>query len=39
VAGLVYALRVSRQHYNWPERDQRIVRWFERWRVPSTGRN
>ena len=25
----VYALRVSRQHYNWPERDQRIVRWFE----------
>jgi predicted phosphate transport protein (TIGR00153 family) len=25
----VYALHVTRQHYNWPERNERTVRWFE----------
>ncbi|MGZ8282558.1 MAG: DUF47 family protein [Allosphingosinicella sp.] len=25
----VYALHVTRQHYSWPERNQRTVRWFE----------
>jgi uncharacterized protein len=24
----IYPLRVTRQHYNWPERNQRTVRWF-----------
>ena len=26
----VYALHVSRHHYDWPERHQRTVRWFPR---------
>ncbi len=25
----VYAMRVLRQHYDWPERTQRTARWFE----------
>jgi uncharacterized protein len=25
----VYGLRVVRQHFDWPERNQRTVRWFE----------
>jgi uncharacterized protein len=25
----VYALKVTRQHYSWPERTQRTIRWFE----------
>ena len=30
---LVYALRVTRHHYDWPERRQRTVRWFSRSRA------
>ena len=26
---IVYAMRVARQHFDWPERNQRTARWFE----------